>query len=133
MRHNKRGEGYVDVCITIVIFVALIVVALNIFHLIAVYTEVDRLAEDLVETAAYAGGFTDEFWERFRELEAEHGMFGYEETAERYFNAGLGQVQLGDTIWIIVSKETTVKGLGLFTFPVTVASRRSALSERYWK
>ena len=36
-------------------------------------------------------------------------------------------------MWVIVSKETYIKGLGVFKIPTTVSVRRSGLSEKYWK
>lgn len=133
MIKNKSGESYVEVCITVVVFVSLIVVALNIFNFITLHAEMDRLAEDLVETAAYAGGFTADFQDRVTELKSTYGSFTVSYTADEYFNSSLGRVQLGTILAVTVSKNTTVQGLGVFSIPVTVSTSRSGLSERYWK
>ena len=53
--------------------------------------------------------------------------------ADRYFNSTYRRVQLGERMWVEISKHTYIKGLGVFKIPVTVMVRKSGLSERYWK
>ena len=53
--------------------------------------------------------------------------------ADKYFNSTYRRVQLGDKMWVEVSVQTYVKGLGVFKIPVTLSVRKSGLSEKYWK
>ena len=53
--------------------------------------------------------------------------------ADEYFNSTYQRVQLGEKMWVTISKHTYVKGLGVFKIPVTVSVTRSGLSEKYWK
>ena len=53
--------------------------------------------------------------------------------ADRYFNSTYRRVQLGERMWVEISKQTYIKGLGAFKIPVTVKVKKSGLSEKYWK
>ena len=43
----KRGEGYVDMCVGVVVFVMILVIAVNIFSFITLRIEMDQIADDL--------------------------------------------------------------------------------------
>ena len=53
--------------------------------------------------------------------------------ADKFFNTAYSRVQLGDRMWVKVSVDTYIKGLGVFKIPVTVSVKKSGLSEKYWK
>ena len=130
---SKRGEGYVDTAISVVGFVMILVVAINIFSFIALKQEMDQIAEELIETATYAGSFEGDFWNRDSELLGQYYYYGIETSAEKYYNSVYGRVQLGDTMTVKIYVTTHLKGLGIFQIPVTVSVTRSGISERYWK
>mgnify|MGYP001117154635 CR=1 FL=1 len=58
----KRGEGYVDMCVGVVVFVMILVIAVNIFSFITLRIEMDQIADDLIEAATYSGCFNSDFW-----------------------------------------------------------------------
>lgn len=130
---SKRGEGYIDTTISVVVFVMILVVAINIFSFIALKQEMDQIAEELIEAATYAGSFEGEFWNRDSELLNQYYYYGISTSAEKYFNSGYGRVQLGDTMTVKIDVTTHLKGLGIFKIPVTVSVTRSGISEKYWK
>ncbi|MDD4414870.1 MAG: DUF4320 family protein [Oscillospiraceae bacterium] len=130
---SKRGEGYIDTAISVVVFVMILVVAINIFSFIALKQEMDQIAEELIEAATYAGSFEGEFWNRDSELLNQYYYYGISTSAEKYFNSGYGRVQLGDTMTVKIDVTTHLKGLGIFKIPVTVSVTRSGISEKYWK
>ena len=49
---KKRGEGYVDVCVGVIAFVMLIVIAINIFSFIDLRLKLDRISDELIDTVA---------------------------------------------------------------------------------
>ena len=59
---SKKGEGYIDMCVGVVVFVMILVIAINIFSFITLKVEMDQIAEDLIESATYSGEFNDDFW-----------------------------------------------------------------------
>lgn len=130
---NKRGEGYIDICVMIISFISCLVIALNIFSFITLKVEMDTIAEELIESATYEGEFGDEFENRTETMKEVYYEFETEYGADEWFNTTLERVQLGDEMWVTISKETYVKGLGAFKIPVTVKVTRSGISEKYWK
>lgn len=130
---DKRGEGYIDICVMIISFVVGLVVSLNLFAFITLKVEMDTIAEELIESATYEGEFGDEFQNRTETLKNVYYEFNTEYGADEWFNTTLQRVQLGDEMWVTISKETYVKGLGAFKIPVTVKVTRSGISEKYWK
>ena len=65
---NKRGEGYVDMCVGVVVFVMILVIAINIFGFVTKRIEMDQIADELVEVATYNGSFGSEFRDREADL-----------------------------------------------------------------
>lgn len=130
---NKRGEGYVDMYVGVIVFVMILVIAINIFSFITLRIEMDQIADELLETATYSGCFGSEFWERDSELLDQYYYYGIDYDADEYFNTSYHRVQLGHTMRVTVSVGTYVKGLGVFKIPVTLRVTRSGLSQKYWK
>ena len=130
---EKRGEGYVDMCVGVVVFVMILVIAVNIFSFITLRIEMDQIADDLIEAATYAGCFDDDFWNADGDMLDQYYYYDIDYGADRYFNSVYGRVQLGERMWVKISKHTYIKGLGVFEIPVTVSVKKSGLSEKYWK
>ena len=130
---RKKGEGYVDVCVGVIVFVMVIVIAINIFSFITLRIEMDQIADELLDAATYSGCFGADFSDRNDELKDEYYEYDVVCGADEYFNSTYRRVQLGHTMSVTVSVETTVKGLGVFEIPVTLTVTRSGLSQKYWK
>ena len=130
---NKNGEGYVDMCVFVVVFVMIIILAMNIFSFITLKVELDQVAEELIETATYSGRFDDEFYDRDMNMLDQYFYYDIDYGADKYYNATYQKVQLGDPMWVTVSVETYLKGFGEIKIPVTVSVTRSGISQHYWK
>ena len=130
---NKSGEGYVDLCVGVVVFVMLLVIAINIFSFITLRVEMGQIADELLETATFNGSFGDEFWNRDDQLLDEYFYYDVDYDADEYFNSSYKRVQLGKVMSVTVSVDTYVKGLGVFKIPVTLSVTRSGISQKYWK
>ena len=130
---NKKAEGYIDVCVGVVVFAMMLVIAINIFSFITLKVEMDHIAEELIEAATYSGCFDDRFDNCCDNLQEDYLAFDVSYGADAYFNATYERVQLGQRMWVTVSHRTHVEGLGIFRIPVTVSVTRSGLSEKYWK
>ena len=131
--HSRRGEGYIDTCVSVIVFVMIMVVAINIFSFITLKTEMDEICDELIETATYTGEFRSDFWDRDRELLDGYYYYGIDRTAEKFYNSSYQRVQLGDTMTVTIDVRTYIKGLGVFKIPVTVSVTKSGISEKYWK
>lgn len=130
---SKKAEGYIDICVGVIVFVMVLVIAVNIFSFITLKIEMDQIAEELIEAATYSGCFDDDFWQRDSDMMDEYYYYDIDYGADEYFNSTYQRVQLGEKMWVTISKHTYVKGLGVFKIPVTVSVTRSGLSEKYWK
>ena len=130
---RNRGEGYVDICVGVVVFVMILVISINVFSFVVLRVEMDRIADELLETATFEGCFGEAFDDRYAGLQDEYYPFDVECGADEYFNETYGRVQLGHVMQIEVSVTTDVKGLGVCKIPVTLTVKRSGLSEKYWK
>ena len=131
--HSCKGEGYIDTCVSVLVFVMILVVAINVFSFITLKQEMDQIANELIETATAEGCFGSKFWERDSELLDEYYYYGIYTDAEKYYNSTYGRVQLGDTMTVKIDVTTFLKGLGVFKIPVTVSVQKSGVSEKYWK
>ena len=129
---DRRGEGYIDVCVGIIALMMVLVVTLNIFSFLLLRQDLDEICGQLIESAAYSGAFGEDFNQRRDELEEQFFDFNVSTSAESYFNSTYKRVQLGDTMSVTVSMQTRVRGIGAFYIPVTVSVTRSGISEKYW-
>lgn len=129
----KNGEGYIDICVGVIVFVMVLVIAINIFSFVTLRIEMDQIADDLIESAAYSGCFGSDFENRNSDMKNEYFDYGLVYGADNYFNSAYKRVQLGNKMWVDISVQTYIKGLGVFKIPVTLNVHKSGLSEKYWK
>lgn len=129
----KRGEGYVDMCVGVIVFVMILVIAINIFSFITLRIELDQIADEILEASTYSGAFGGESQDAYERMLDQYYDFDLDIGADEYFNSYYKRVQLGHPMYVTVSVDTYIKGLGVFKIPVTVTVTRSGLSQKYWK
>ncbi len=130
---SKKGEGYIDICVGVIVFVMVLVIAINIFNFVTLRIEMDQIADELIEAATYSGCFGSDFTNRYNDMLDEYFHYDIGYGANSYFNTQYKRVQLGKKMWVEVSVRTYIKGLGVFKIPVTLKVHKSGLSEKYWK
>ena len=91
-----------------------------------------KITEDQVETVKVKTDNSD-FWSADSDMLDQYYYYDIDYGADRYFNSTYHRVQLGERMWVEISKHTYIKGLGVFKIPVTVSVKKSGLSEKYWK
>ncbi len=84
---SKRGEGYVDMCVGVIVFVMILVIAINIFSFITMRIEMDQIADELLEVATYNGSFGTEFWNRDTDMLDDYYYYDIDYGADEYFNS----------------------------------------------
>lgn len=129
---SKRAEGYIDVVIGVVALVMFIVIALNIFTFVTLKTTMDRIADDLIETATFSGSFGASFEEKLEQLQAKYFDFEVETYVEKYYNAENKKVQIGDDMGFTIRVNASVAGIGI-ALPIDISVSRVGQSEQYWK
>ncbi len=130
--NSKKGDGYVDVCIGVVVFVMVLVIAMNIFEFVTLRVEMDQIADELIEAATFSGEFNDDFTDTDMAMLDDYYYYDIDYGADEYFNTAYQRVQLGDRMWVKISVDTYIKGLGI-KIPITLTVKKSGLSEKYWK
>ena len=120
-------------CVGVIVFVMILVITINIFSFITLRIEMDQIADEILEASTYSGAFGSDFEEARERMTEQYYDFGLEYDADEYFNTAYKRVQLGHVMYITVSVDTTIKGLGVFQIPVTLTVTRSGLSQKYWK
>ncbi len=130
---NKRGEGYIDIAVAVLVIVFLLIFSVSIFSKIAVKQDIDYMCRELVETATTTGRIGPEFDARYEELCDEIGFRPTLSYSATYFSASAKKVQLGDVITVKLTYHTSLFGFGGTVFPFDVSVMESGLSRVYWK
>jgi len=130
---NRKGEGYIDICVGVLCFSMILVVAINLFGFVTKRIELDQVADNVLEAATGSGAFGTEYNAMVSTMQSDYGDFTATAGADRYFNTSLKRVQLGEKMWVTINYVTNVKGFGVVRIPVTVSVKKTGLSEKYWK
>ncbi len=131
---STRAEGYIDTVVCVMAAMMVIVLALNVFSFLTLNQDLDHFAKELIDTATTYGRTNEQATDRYEELCEEMGIspsVSYSGTT--YYNSSTGKVQLGETITVTLTYKTYVKGLGVFKIPITLTTKFSGLSQKYWK
>lgn len=130
---NKRGEGYVDVAVAVLVTMMLIVLALNVFSFFIIKQDMDYFAREMVAAATVNGSTAGETAARYDELVRETGLHPQCTWDTDYCDVANQRVQLGDPIKVTLTCGSYTVGFGIFKIPVTLTANRSGLSQMYWK
>ena len=130
---NKRGDGYIDVVISVLVSMMMIALALNIFSFLTLKQDVDFFAKEMINCSVANGTTTGQVNIRYNELVAETGIAPTVSWNTTYFNSSQKTVQLGNTIQVTLTLSSNVKGFGIFNIPITLTAKHSGISQKYWK
>ena len=114
---DKRGEGFVDVCVLVLAIAMVLALVVRIAPVFVAKQNLDVFADELVRTA---------------EINGQVGSATNAKAAD--FREQTGKIQLGNEVEVTL---TTTVNIGLFgefaSFPVTLTAKASGTSEVYWK
>lgn len=130
---SRKGDGYIDVVVSVLVSMMLIVLALNVFTFLTIKQDLDYFAKEMISAAAAEGKTSDEVEIRYSELEIETGLSPSYTWEADYYNPSMKTVQLGNTIKLTLTYHTYMEGFGVFRIPVTLTEKHSGLSQKYWK
>lgn len=129
---NRRGEGYIDVCVSLLVIIMVVVLALNVFSFLTLKMDMDYFAREMIDAATMSGNvYSSTVVRRYNELTDEVGFAPAYSWNAAYYSGG--KVQYGNTIQITLTYNTHIAGLGIGNFPITLKARYSGLSQEYWK
>ena len=130
---SRKGEGYIDICVGIIVLLSVLVLTLNIYSFLTLKQDMDEISEQLIEVATSTGCFGDEFDARVAGMKTQFFDFDVSVSADSWYNAAYKRVQLGKTMSVTISVRTKLAGIGVIEIPITATSTRSGISEHYWK
>jgi hypothetical protein len=131
---NSRGEGYIDVIVTVLISMMVVLLAVGTFSMIIEKVNLDHFGRELIRTAEVSGRIGSDVNSRYSELQAETGLSPVVNWQTSYYNVSNKSIQLREDITLYLELHTSFKGLGGFvSVPVTLRSMVTGKSERYWK
>ena len=128
---NKKGEGYIDVAITIMIVAFVLVFIVNIVSLVALNQNLKTVADHIVEYASQQG--TTAIDDYIEELSDKTGIdFSYSFDGSVLYD-DTGKVQLGDVITCTVTHSVSFLGFGQSVHSMTINASATGISRVYWK
>lgn len=128
---SQKGEAHISTIFSVIILMSVLSVALSTFQVIGVKDEADRIADALLETATFYGGFGTEFDAKVAQLQDEYFDFTVTYDAT-WFNQTYKRVQLGDPLSVTITFTAHLFIFGL-DVPIELPVVRTGASERYWK
>ena len=128
---QKRGEGYIDIAVTILVVAFLLVFFVNAVSLIALNQNLKTVADHLTEYACQHG--TTDIGDYAGTLREKTGIDFACSFAESQTLDAEGHVQLGESVVCTVTCHTSFLGFGEYLYPITVKATSRGLSRVYWK
>lgn len=123
----KRGEGYIDVCIIVLVFVMIMALMLAAVPVFVAKIQLDNFADELVREAEIAGQIGSEITARAAVLSEKTGLH----PTITWSRSGKVQLNQEFTVTLTTTKDI---GFGPFgSFPVELKAAASGKSEVYWK
>ena len=124
---NRRGEGYFDAVIIVLIVVMSLALILAAAPVVSTKIQLDNYADELVREAEISGRIGAETSSRARILTEKTGI------SPEIKWSRTGKVQLNQEFTVTCTYKTDI-GFGEFgSFPITLTSKASGKSEVYWK
>lgn len=130
---NKKGEGYVDVAVAVLVIYFLLILLVSVFGVIHQKQTLNQMAEQIVEIASINGCVDNEVMERYEQLCEQTGLTPTVTFDATYFDEDTGKVQLGDIISCTLTMETSLIGFGGELFPIDMTVTASGVSQVYWR
>ena len=126
--NSRRGEGYIDVAVLVLVSMLVIALAVKVFPIYIEKNQLDSFAAQLCREAEIAGRIGTETTLRAQVLTEQTGL------SPSIVWSKSGKIQLNEEFTLTL---TTQADIGLFggfgSFPVTLKAQASGKSEVYWK
>lgn len=124
---SKRGEGYFDVAIIVLVVVMVLALIMAVAPIVSAKIQLDNYADELVREAEISGRIGAETTARAQSLTEKTGISPKIEWSRT------GNVQLNQEFTVTCTYKMDI-GFGEFgSFPVTLTAKASGKSEVYWK
>ncbi len=124
---SKRGEGYIDVCIIVMVVIMILALFTAAAPVMTAKMQLDNFADELVREAEISGRIGAETTSRARVLSEKTGLSPKIEWSRN------GKIPLNQEFTVTLTVTLDIGFGGFGSFPVTLTSKASGKSEVYWK
>ena len=124
---SKRGEGYIDVCIIVLVVIMMLALFTAAAPVMTAKMQLDNSADELVREAEISGRIGAETTARARVLSEKTGLSPKIEWSRN------GKIPLNQEFTVTLTVMLDIGFGGFGSFPVTLTSKASGKSEVYWK
>ena len=124
---SKRGEGYIDVCIIVLVVIMILALFTAAAPVMTAKMQLDNFADELVREAEISGRIGAETTSRARVLSEKTGLSPKIEWSRN------GKIPLNQEFTVTLTVTLDIGFGGFGSFPVTLTSKASGKSEAYWK
>ncbi len=124
---SKRGEGFIDVCIIVMVVIMILALFTAAAPVMTAKMQLDNFADELVREAEIAGRIGAETTSRARALSEKTGLSPKIEWSRN------GKIPLNQEFTVTLTVTLDIGFGGFGSFPVTLTPKASGKSEVYWK
>ncbi len=124
---SKKGEGYIDTVVVVLVAMMLIAMAVKVFPVFIVKNDLNTFANELVRVAEIEGRIGSETIAKENELKA---SLGIEPTITW---SRTGHIQLNETFSVVLTLSVDIGFFEFDSFPITLTSHATGRSEVYHK
>lgn len=129
---EKRGEGYIDGAIIILICTMMIALAFAVYPVFVAKAQINQFASEIVREAEISGAIGTNVVSRIDKLSKELINVDSIEWDADYIQ-GTKKIQLNGYIEVTVEKTMNIGFFEFGSFPVKLIATDSGFSEVYWK
>ncbi|WP_243007563.1 DUF4320 family protein [Paraclostridium sordellii] len=129
---DKKGGGYIDVAVMVLVFALVMACALNVYPAFVVKSNLNKFASEIVREAETTGQIGSSVQDRINKLKNNLGNVDSIDWKVNYIY-GTNKIQLGDPIEVTVKKKVNIGFFKFGLYPIQLQSKDSGFSEVYWK
>jgi len=124
---SKKGEGYIDTVVVVLVSMMLIAMAVKVFPVFIVKNDLNTFANELVRVAEIEGRIGSETKAKENALKA---SLGIEPTITW---SHTGNIQLSETFSVVLTLAVDIGFFEFGSFPIALTSHATGRSEVYHK
>lgn len=129
---NKKGEGYIDSAILILVSVLMIAFAVKVYPVFVAKSQLNHFANEIVREAEVTGQIGNSINSRTDKLKKELIDIDSIKWDAKYIS-GTKKIQLNDSISVTLEKKMNIGFFTFGSFPINVHGKDSGFSEVFWK
>ena len=129
---DKKGEGYIDSAILVLVFVLMMAFALNVYPVFVAKSQLNHFANEIVREAEITGEIGISVANKITKLKKE--SINPDSIKFDVKNiSGTTHIQLNESISVTLEKKMDIGFFTFGSFPVTIQAKDSGVSEVFWK